>query len=99
MLWTCGGSRPRRPSASRSASVKAVPLLNTGLWSQSTPLTGKARLTRLDFDFFKAVIFNSGDDQNKSNRQKISKSADAALDVNWQNPLLFCNAFARNVPL
>src|ERR1035441_6417369 len=44
-----GGSRPRRPSASRSASVNAVPLLKTGLCSQSTPLTGSARLD-LDLD-------------------------------------------------
>jgi hypothetical protein len=50
IVWTCGGSSPRRPKASRSASVKAVPLLKTGLCSQSTPLEGSARAARLVLD-------------------------------------------------
>ena len=35
-----GGSRPRRPSASRSASVKAVPLLSKGSRSSAMPCAG-----------------------------------------------------------
>src|SRR4029453_14968281 len=34
---TCAGSRPRRPRASRSCSVKAVPLLSSGSRSSATP--------------------------------------------------------------
>src|SRR5450759_2551108 len=36
-LVTLGGSRPRSPSASRSASVKLVPLLSRGSCRRATP--------------------------------------------------------------
>ena len=35
--WTWGGSSPRSPSASRSASVNAVPLFSVGSRSSATP--------------------------------------------------------------
>ena len=34
---TCAGSRPRNPSVSRSASVKAVPLLSNGSRNSAMP--------------------------------------------------------------
>src|SRR5215470_13274835 len=34
---TCGGSRPRRPSASRSSSLNAVPLLSVGSRNNARP--------------------------------------------------------------
>jgi len=37
---TRGGRSPRRPSASRSASVNAVPLLSSGLVRTCEPVTG-----------------------------------------------------------
>ncbi len=36
-VHTCGGSSPRKPSASRSASVKAVPLFSRGSRSSAAP--------------------------------------------------------------
>lgn len=46
MLSTRGGSKPRRPSRSRSTSGCAVPLLNTGSCSTSTPRERATEMSR-----------------------------------------------------
>src|SRR6516165_2693589 len=57
-----GGSRPRRPNASRSASVNAVPLLSAGSCKRATPFSpagtklGRCCFPALALTFFRFSV-------------------------------------------